>query len=232
MASAVGWPCLGADDAAAGFARLRRPVDEAGVGSRGARIAGAGTLACGWGAARRTGGGTSGISRLPGGRNRRGRRGAVPVRWRAKTAAPRYTIVMLAGAEASMEDPGAAEGAACQRGSSGSTHSRSSFAACPARMWGDDDVQLADDGGCSGAPDADQAGAFCLGQSMLDTRGTRLSRSWARRARVAPWARAGGHHAPAGHDRMIGNSQPGLITVPGPRAAPDVSGGTLSALDD
>jgi len=198
--------------------------------SRGARIAGAGTLACGWGAARRTGRGTSGISRLPGGRNRRGRRGAVLVIWRAKTA-PQYTsgssgwnapaswlsswngigvvlavpavtwdldgddvrgpMVMLAGAEGSMEDPGAAEGAAGQSGSSGSTHSRSSFAACPARMWGDDDVQLADDSGCLGAPDADQAGVFCLGQSMLDTRSTRLSRSWARRAGIAPWARAG-----------------------------------------
>jgi hypothetical protein len=103
-----------------------------------------------------------------------------------------------------MEDPGAAEGAAGQRGSSGSAHSRSSFAACPARMRGDDDVQLADDGGCPGAPDADQAGAFCLGQSMLDTRSTRLSRSWAHRAGIAPWARGRAPRAgwAPSHDRQ------------------------------
>src|SRR5712692_8944974 len=89
---------------------------------------------------------------------------------------------MLAGAEGSTKDPGADEGAACARGSSGPANSRSSFAACPPRMWGDDDVQLADNGGCLVAPDADQVGDFCLGQSMLDTRGTRLARSWARRA--------------------------------------------------
>jgi len=103
----------------------------------------------------------------------------------------RGSILTLAGDGRSTKDPGADEGAACQRGSSGSTHSRSYLAACPARMWGDDDVQLADDSGCLGAPDADQAGVFCLGQSMLDTRSTRLSRSWARRAGIAPWARAG-----------------------------------------
>ena len=47
----------------------------------------------------------------------------------------RGCILMLAGAGRSTEDPGTAEGAACQRGSSGPTHSCSYFAACPARMW-------------------------------------------------------------------------------------------------
>ena len=45
----------------------------------------------------------------------------------------RGCILMLAGAGRSTEDPGADEGAACQRGSSGPTHSRSYLAACPAR---------------------------------------------------------------------------------------------------
>jgi hypothetical protein len=95
---------------------------------------------------------------------------------------------MVTGDAGSMEDPGAAEGAAGQRGSSGSTHSRASFAACPARMWGDDDVQLADDGGCLSAPDADQAGAFCLGNPCW----TRVAHGYpaaGRRAGIAPRAR-------------------------------------------
>ena len=104
----------------------------------------------------------------------RGRRFAVPVRWRgaplrrtpagprAGTRRPdgwtpgtgigvvltvpgvtwdpggddvRGCILTLAGAGLSTEDPAADEGAACQRGSSGSTDSCSYFAACPARMW-------------------------------------------------------------------------------------------------
>jgi hypothetical protein len=54
---------------------------------------------------------------------------------------------------------------------------------------------------------------------MLDTRSTRLSRGWAPRRHRAPGARAGTTRW-LGHHRMIGNSQPGLITVPGTRAAP------------
>jgi len=49
-------------------------------------------------------------------------------------------------------------------------------------MWMTMTSQLAHDGGCLVAPDADQAGEFCLGQSILDTRGIPLSRSSARRA--------------------------------------------------
>src|SRR5690242_18416189 len=105
---------------------------------------------------------------------------------------------MLAGAEGSMEDPGAAEGAAGQRSSSGSTHSCASFAVCPARMWGEDDVQLADDGGCLSTPDADQAARSAWGNPCR----TRVAHGYpaaGRRAGIAPWAHTGGHHAPAGH---------------------------------
>ncbi len=201
--------------------RLPSPVDEAGVGSEGARIAGAGRPLADGEQRGELVAGTSRVSRLRRGRTRRGRRFAVPVRWRAAPlrrtpAGPRAGtrrpagrtpgtgigvvvsvpgvtwdldgddvrgyILTLAGAEGSTKDPGADAGAACQRGSSGPTHSRSYFAACPARMWMTMTSQLAHDGGCLVAPDADQAGEFCLGQSMLDTRGIPLSRSSARRA--------------------------------------------------
>jgi hypothetical protein len=61
---------------------------------------------------------------------------AVPgVTWDPGGDDVRGYILMLAGAGRSTKDAGADEGAACQRGSSSSAHSRSYCAACPARMW-------------------------------------------------------------------------------------------------
>ena len=190
----------------------------------------------------------------------RGRRFAVPVRWRgaplrrtpagprAGTRRPdgwtpgtgigvvltvpgvtwdpggddvRGCILTLAGAGLSTEDPGADEGAACQRGSSGSTDSCSYFAACPARMWMTFSSLVTAAAWLPLLPIRRRVlpGSIHAGRARHTAvpqpgapRGHRMLRQHPGRARA-------GVHAPAVRHRITSNSQPGLITVPGARRA-------------
>jgi|SRR5271165_3633880 len=135
----------------------------------------------------------------------------------------RGSILTLADARRSTEDPGTDEGAACQRGSSGSTHSRSYLAACPARMW----MTMTSSSLMTAAawlpllPIRRRVlpGPVHAGRARHTAvpppgalRGHRMLRQHPGRARA-------GVHAPAVRHRIISNSQPGLITVPGARGA-------------
>jgi len=83
------------------------------------------------------------------------------------------------------------------------------------RMWGDDDVQLADDGGCLSAPDADQAGAFCLGNPCW----TRVAHGYpaaGRRAGIAPRARGRAPRAGWGTIAWSVTASRALSQFPGP----------------
>jgi hypothetical protein len=135
----------------------------------------------------------------------------------------RGCILTLAGAGRSTEDPGADEGAACQRGSSGPTHSRSYLAACPARTR----MTMTSSSLMTavawlpllpirrrvlpGSIHAGRARHTAVPQPGAP-RGHRMLRQHPGRARA-------GVHAPAVCHRIISNSQPGLITVPGARRA-------------
>ena len=134
----------------------------------------------------------------------------------------RGCILMLAGAGRSTKNPGADEGAACQRGSSGPTHSRSYLAACPARTR----MTMTSSSLTAAAwlpllpiRPASSAWAVRAGRARNTAvpqlgapRGHRMLRQHPGRARA-------GVHAPAVRHRIISNSRPGLTTVPGARRA-------------